>query len=321
MATIAALAITPGRPTTRINMIADALEIVKALSLTLPGIHCHPRLLQRFLGLQKTAFHGLQAGYTIPTHKTQHFVMTPGLAYFSREPSDSSRKRHHENKDATYAEVVTQGPHTLTTADITAQEADAAFPPLQTEEIAWSTRYMETRFPPESNETLSYARAHNWCYERFAHLGGVDPSYVWDLDVGILPNLFRPQHDIALPTCPHQDCYRLWFANSHALAQYWNRYHVVSVPTFKCPVSGCSSGPPTTCSNTFGAHWSSHHKNVPLDDAMLQRIVELGVNPFYHHDTRRERANEVATHPHLDCPLRRSSFDARVQTAFHNYCV
>ena len=64
-----------------------------------------------------------------------------------------------------------------------------------------------------------------------------------------------------------------------------------------------------------------HRALIRLDDAMLQNVVGLGVNPFYHHDTRRERPEEVALCPHLDCQLRRSPFDARIQLAFQQHCV
>ena len=206
-------------------------------------------------------YHGLQSGYKIPG-QPRSLIMKPGRVSINRAPAEHNRKRHRD----TYAEITQHGRRPLM-SHTSNEEAEAAFPPLQKADINWDARNMETRFPPESAETLDTAVAHTWCYERFAYTGGVDPSYVWDLDVGQLPHLFRRERDVTHPMCPHIDCEKLWFHNSHALAQHWNRYHVVSVPTYQCPITGCISGYSTTCLSSFGTHWDENYKDVPLTDA------------------------------------------------------
>ena len=81
------------------------------------------------------------------------------------------------------------------------------------------------------------------------------------------------------------------------------------------------SGHTTTSFTTFHAHWIAEHHDMKLTDALLDNVVGLGVNPLYHHNTRRGINGEFVIRPLVDCPLRRTAFDARIQVAFQHHCI
>ena len=87
----------------------------------------------------------------------------------------------------------------------------------------------------KNSDTLDPNLARELCMYQFSHLAGMDPGYVWDQDIETLPSVFYREGTQVLRST-HVACQHIAFPTIEHLALHWNRFHVASVPSFKCPI-------------------------------------------------------------------------------------